>query len=378
MDVVSVSTALHLNIVDLIRTATRSFHPSPSAPAYITLLWDEVCLLEKTVGNTTKLLQFHRHPFEVFTDEPNATLSNVSRTLQRLSETVGELNQLAAHWCSLATLNRAQRCQELADQLKRHRLDLDGALISSNMSEVLFTARILSIYTDVSYRQYSQRVFLLMQDPAALRVFMDADAATDGTAELVYLADATANQTFQMSQPSASSDNQLNKDFSRETLLEYPPGGSRGSSCPVSFEGRVEGGRQRCRCKCHIGAVCSWPRKLHHRLELLFGFSDHLPTFVRRCSKPSCRAARLERGELTYIITSKLLKKFIFLSISKTSRDQKLRMCFRVERLVPEGFDSVRCAATGDLERLKTLIAAGLATPRDTTLDGWSLLHVCP
>jgi ankyrin repeat protein len=44
--------------------------------------------------------------------------------------------------------------------------------------------------------------------------------------------------------------------------------------------------------------------------------------------------------------------------------------------MVPEGADAMRHVKHGNLEKLKASIASGEATLWDTTLDGWSLLHV--
>ena len=45
-------------------------------------------------------------------------------------------------------------------------------------------------------------------------------------------------------------------------------------------------------------------------------------------------------------------------------------------RMVPETSVSMRYARHGDLYNLKACIEDGSATPYDTAVDGWSLLHV--
>lgn len=92
-----------------------------------------------------------------------------------------------------------------------------------------------------------------------------------------------------------------------------------------------------------------------------------------RCTEPTCKAVALQEKISP---PSTFFRKAI--SQVLTSNSIKIRYDLNTFRMVSEGSDAIRYIKHGNLERLKVSMQTGEATLWDTSLDGWSLLHVRP
>jgi hypothetical protein len=131
--------------------------------------------------------------------------------------------------------------------------------------------------------------------------------------------------------------------------------------------------RDNCPCKCHIEKIYRFPASLRPIIgDTFFSFIGQ-PAFIRCCSRRDCHA-KIWAGDILYVFPSWLLRKAIAVSVISYGFKRTIRL--RDYNVVREFSDAVRCTFTGDLVRLQRLVANGLATPNDVTMDGWSLLHV--
>jgi ankyrin repeat protein len=138
--------------------------------------------------------------------------------------------------------------------------------------------------------------------------------------------------------------------FSRNTTLTFGP------LVPLN----------RCLCQCHNEKFNIIRSELEARLPKFF------VSATSRCTNFEC-CARRYHPKRKIIIPSNWLRRLGISSIR--ARKAFLRNSLPVREILSEGSDVNRYAKTGNVEGLRRLIAARVATPSATTPDGWTLLH---
>lgn len=129
-----------------------------------------------------------------------------------------------------------------------------------------------------------------------------------------------------------------------------------------------------CRCKCHIKITRQWPQVLQSSSASdIIGMMSR-PSFVHRCSDRTCKARQGVRVGAVYITPPWLRRKAV--SISILLQGLKIERHLRSHSIVAESSDVVRYAIKGDINGLRRLFSQRAASVHDSTLDGWSLLHV--
>ena len=112
-----------------------------------------------------------------------------------------------------------------------------------------------------------------------------------------------------------------------------------------------------------------------YRSETSYGFILGTLFIGTKASSEHGEWKRTAQSEERYIrLTTKILRRVF--EVSSTKSYGLWQHCFRSYRTFD--FDDPICLACvfGDVELVKRLCVGGQATPYDTTLDGWGLLHV--
>lgn len=123
--------------------------------------------------------------------------------------------------------------------------------------------------------------------------------------------------------------------------------------------------RRSCRYNCHCACHEETTDKPHRR----FGRSKPLKI---KCTDPVCL-----RNEVVPDRSKEHSSLFrSALSRVTSARVIQVRYDLQSFRMIPNGSNAVRYVNHGNLPKLKECIESGEATIWDTTLDGWSLLHV--
>lgn len=128
-----------------------------------------------------------------------------------------------------------------------------------------------------------------------------------------------------------------------------------------------------CRCICHSILAKRLPEPMWKTFQLLFSKMKGELGLVFRCRRLDCRMRNRGRARVI-VLHNSLLKRAIEASVLLHGFRIKLR--FRVQRVVSESSDIVRFARMGDFESFKHHIRTGMATVFDATEDGWTTLHV--
>lgn len=129
-----------------------------------------------------------------------------------------------------------------------------------------------------------------------------------------------------------------------------------------------------CKCTCHNARI---RRNSAPFFRASLSPADHrLGTFAfsRQCSLPDCCSSRRGRAEVIASYPSHLFGRL--LTVSLLYQGLKFSMRLNTTPWVPEYSDVVRAALNGDLGWLQKIFSSKLGSPNDTSLDGWSLLHV--
>ena len=93
------------------------------------------------------------------------------------------------------------------------------------------------------------------------------------------------------------------------------------------------------------------------------------------CSEQTCQGAVIvPEHKKKLVLPSSLFRQG--LASLMMNRGWTVKHHLNTYRMVPETSVSMRYARHGDLHNLKACIEDGSATPYDTAVDGWSLLHV--
>lgn len=129
-----------------------------------------------------------------------------------------------------------------------------------------------------------------------------------------------------------------------------------------------------CRCKCHVRTAHKWPQLLQRSGANDVAGSISRPSFIYRCSDANCKARQGLRTGTVYITPSWLRRKAVTISI--LLRGFKIERHLRSQNIVAENSDVIRYTIKGDIDGLRRLFSQRAASIHDTTLDGWSLLHV--
>jgi hypothetical protein len=197
-----------------------------------------------------------------------------------------------------------------------------------------------------------------MRNPPVLELIAEIEREMDGQAELVHLDDDKRDTSMEKRRASKGE-----KSLTPWMRLE--------AASAKRLSRRAC--RDNCPCRCHIEKIYRFPASLRPIIgDTFFSFIGQ-PAFIRRCSRRDCHA-KIWAGDVLYIFPSWLLRKAIAVSVISCGFKRTIRL--RDYNVVREFSDAVRCTFTGDLVRLQRLVANGLATPDDVTMDGWSLLHV--
>jgi hypothetical protein len=98
------------------------------------------------------------------------------------------------------------------------------------------------------------------------------------------------------------------------------------------------------------------------------------PSFISRCSDGTCKARQGVRAGTVYIMPSWFRRKAVIISV--LFRGLKIERYLRSHNIVVESSDVIRYTIKGDIDGLRCLFSQRAASVHDSTLDGWSLLHV--
>lgn len=123
--------------------------------------------------------------------------------------------------------------------------------------------------------------------------------------------------------------------------------------------------RRSCRYNCH----CTCHEETTDKPQRRFG---SLKSHRKQCTDPVCLRYKVPPDESQR--HSSLFRSA--LSRATSARVIQVRYDLQSFRMVPNGSNAVRYVNYGNLPKLKECIESGEATIWDTTLDGWSLLHV--
>jgi hypothetical protein len=135
--------------------------------------------------------------------------------------------------------------------------------------------------------------------------------------------------------------------------------------------GRCEKG---CRCKCHKASMFPLPSSFCRAFRRAFPSIINDPVLVRRCTRADCRALQSGLRRLFVVVHKAFVSRAIVLAA--ISRGLRIKLQIKSYPLVSVTSDIMRFAHGNNLNGMRRLFSAGLATPRDTAPDGWTLLHV--
>ena len=135
--------------------------------------------------------------------------------------------------------------------------------------------------------------------------------------------------------------------------------------------GRCENG---CKCMCHKTSMFPLPFNFRRAFRRLFPSIADDPVLVRRCTAADCRALQSGLRRVFVVVHKAFVSRAIVLAA--ISRGLRIKLQIKNYPLVPATSDVFRFADIGNLDGMKKLFNAGLATPRDIAPDGWTLLHV--
>lgn len=153
------------------------------------------------------------------------------------------------------------------------------------------------------------------------------------------------------------------KDGDLERLSLTATNSSQRGKQPVSQDMFIL--RRSCRYNCH----CACHEETTDKPQRRFGRSR--PQKIE-CTDPVCLGKEVapdNSKEHSWLFRSAL-------SRATSARVIQVRYDLQSFRMVPNGSNAVRYVNHGNLPKLKECIESGEATIWDTTLDGWSLLHV--
>ena len=129
-----------------------------------------------------------------------------------------------------------------------------------------------------------------------------------------------------------------------------------------------------CRCSCHGSWGYKSPTILHWAFGTLFaGYSGYPTRIFQRCS---CESPVGSHAYFYYLFPSWSLTTAITITLTRVSL-VKVHTALAVRRIVPFGADIFRLSYLRDVEGLKELLRAGLASPDDSDLAGTTVLSVC-
>ncbi|KAH0564757.1 hypothetical protein GP486_001851 [Trichoglossum hirsutum] len=324
------------------KKAVRVINNIRDAPDHVAALRDEISGFERLVEHAQKLLQRGDIPEGVLRSaeikEAEETIQILNRKLESVLNTnTGTTNRFK--W-----VQNESKCRKLQQRLRRHNQMLTNSIQVIQMNHFL-------------------------RYPLVPELIIQRDQEMDGQVELVDL-DAPRLVDDTLSSPRAEVESsQTTPPEPSSTLSEPPATYLEPSTARLSRQAC----RADCRCKCHTKTTYRWPDSLRPVIGNTFLSFVGQPTFVRRCSRRDCQKAKVWSGELSYVFPSWLLKKMI--SVSLISRGFKRTFHIRNHNIVSEFSDAVRYTCKGDLLGLQMLFSKRLATPNDTTPDGWTLMH---
>ena len=213
---------------------------------------------------------------------------------------------------------------------------------------------------------------ILRRDPEAAEAFYTAIDMDQGHQQLLAV-ELPSDHNGHSRSSSVSSAPELNHLTATSSTSLLPPSQSAhafigprrldDSSCDES-----------CACTCHNTHL---RRSSAPLLRTSLSPIDHkfgTVVFGKKCSAPDCRVSKRRRAQFTAAYPSNLFNRLVTVSLLF----QGLKMSFRLHTptFVPEYADVVRATLNGDLEWLKRIFSSKLGHPNDTSVDGWSLLHV--
>ena len=164
---------------------------------------------------------------------------------------------------------------------------------------------------------------------------------------------------------SISNDSGLIKSSQTAPEVSYPTTGSLSRRPTQRFTKDMFILRSACRYDCH----CACHEKPTEEPQRRFSRSRHQKI---TCTDLNCL------GTVSNSNISKQYSSLFSLALSKVTSEKTIRVPYDLKtfRTVPNASNAVRHINHGNLVKLKDCIESGEATIWDTTLDGWSLLHV--
>lgn len=204
------------------------------------------------------------------------------------------------------------------------------------------------------------------QDPGTLQYFQVMNETLEGDLELA----APTGKTFR-SWRTAGHPLMDNGNSREEAKFANRPKFVKSYATTRIPRGRCENG---CKCRCHKTSLFPLPFNFCRAFRRLFPSIVDDPVLVRRCTKADCRALQSSLRRVFVVVHKAFVSRAIVLAA--ISRGLRIKLQIKSYPLVPETSDVMRFAQVGNLDGMQRLFSAGLATARDTALDGWTLLHV--
>ena len=134
--------------------------------------------------------------------------------------------------------------------------------------------------------------------------------------------------------------------------------------------------RRYCSCACHMSSRMKTPQFLEQFLGSLFVGYTGLPALGSACTESTCNRNLKPRISLSYYFPKWFLQRALSLVLySRPELGPDLNL--RTVRLIDRSADVFTYAVSGNVEGLKYLFTAGLASPIDVALNGgYTPLHV--
>lgn len=123
-----------------------------------------------------------------------------------------------------------------------------------------------------------------------------------------------------------------------------------------------------CPCTCHVISSSKY-----RGLEKKSVVTLKRPQLVGNCSYFKCQRLDVRKRQVIIQRLGSVMKEY---ALALVQRGSMMSVELKSRPIIPETSDAIRFCQIGDFESLKELIVTGKASPFDTGIDGWTLLHV--
>ena len=130
-----------------------------------------------------------------------------------------------------------------------------------------------------------------------------------------------------------------------------------------------------CNCTCHNVHASKSPNFLHNVIGTLFiGYSGYPIQAFQSCL-PNCSSSSTFRTCVHYLFPSWLLVKTLTVTLTSLYL-KEISISLTIRPVIPNSAEIFRLLRSDDVDSIKRLLVARLASPNDSAADGQTLLHV--